>query len=266
MTSCTFAANIASGGGVGGAIYNDGDTVTVTNCILWGDSPDEIKSVGSGVVNVTYSDVGQTGGYTDNGGNIDKDPRFCSRGADTTFDGYFLKQENDEAGWPEAEWSPCVDTGDPSSNPFCDPTNTEYSTAVNGFLDTDQVDMGYHYKYHGCTYIELVSFEARAHNGNIVVAWETGAEIDNAGFVLFRTIAGAGDYVQVSGLIAAEGTAASGASYTFTDSNVEAGVYDYWLVDFDTSGKWTAHGPVSARLPRAFVVVAAPEAAEPLTK
>jgi len=66
-------------------------------------------------------------------------------------------------------------------------------------------------------------------------------------FVLFRTIAGAADYVQVSDLIAAEGTPSSGASYSFTNSNVERGVvYNYWLVDVETSGKWRVHGPASA--------------------
>jgi len=111
-------------------------------------------------------------------GNFDEDPMFCYRGGDTNYDGYFLKQENDGKGWPSSEWSPCIDAGDPGSDPFDGSSNTEYSTAVNGFLDTNRVDMGYHYKYYGCTYIELVSFEARPGDGSITLAWETGAEIE----------------------------------------------------------------------------------------
>ena len=124
----------------------------------------------------------------------------------------------------------------------------------DGNGDTGPIDMGYHYPegYDGedDTYIELVSFEARADGSIIMLTWETGTEIDNAGFVLFRTVPGARDVSQVSGLIAAEGTPASGASYTFTDGYIEPSTtYDYWLVDIETSGKWTAHGPASARLP-----------------
>ena len=126
------------------------------------------------------------------------DPQFCSGGGDTTHDGHFLKQENDEQGWAPSEWSPCIDAGDPCDNSFSDPTNTEYSTGVNGFLDTDTVDMSCHFKYFGCTFIQLVSFEARPENGSIMLTCETGAEIDNAGFVLFRNLAGTCDYVHMA--------------------------------------------------------------------
>jgi len=240
LLNCTIADNAGEGASASG-----GSSPSLTNCIVWRND-DDLVGIAS---EVSYCNV-EDGDFCGSDGNISEDPRFCSRGAETNYDGYFLKQESDEAGWPEAEWSPCVDTGDPSSNPFCDPTNTEYSTAVNGFLDTNTVDMGYHYKYFGCTFIQLLSFEAWQQGSSILLMWETGAEIDNAGFVLFRAVAGTSDYVQVSGLIPAEGTQASGASYSFTDSDVEAGTsYEYWLVDIDTSGKWRVHGPASARLP-----------------
>ncbi|MBN1593875.1 MAG: hypothetical protein JW941_11595 [Candidatus Coatesbacteria bacterium] len=59
----------------------------------------------------------------------------------------------------------------------------------------------------------------------------------------------AGDYNQISGLIPARGTQTTGASYTFIDSDVEPGeTYEYWLVDIDTRGEWTVHGPVSVKL------------------
>jgi len=138
-------------------------------------------------------------------------------------------------------------------NPYGGSSNLEYVTDVVGYLDMtsgDEVDMGYHYITDDTTYIELVSFEARPRGSSILLCWETGAEIRNAGFVLFRVIAGTNDYVQISELIPAQGTAANGASYSFTDSNVEANItYNYWLVDIETSGKWTAHGPARARLP-----------------
>jgi len=67
--------------------------------------------------------------------------------------------------------------------------------------------------------------------------------------VLFREIGGTQEYELIGDLIPGQGAPASGASYTFTDSNVERGItYDYWLVDVETSGAWTAHGPASTRL------------------
>ncbi|MBN1592203.1 MAG: hypothetical protein JW941_03005 [Candidatus Coatesbacteria bacterium] len=97
------------------------------------------------------------------------------------------------------------------------------------------------------TYIRLENFEANASGSNIVLTWETGAEIDNAGFIIYRS--DGTERKAISRLIGAEGSASAGASYRFVDDDVEAGVtYQYWLVDIDTSGTWTAHGPVSARI------------------
>lgn len=244
LTNCTFADNIARWPAVGGAIYRAG-TVTVTNCILWGDSPNEVTSMGSDVVGVTYSDVDQDG-YAGSNGNIRANPQFRSIGLDDMpYDGYFLYHETNTTG------SPCIDAGHPSDNPFGGASNSDYSTDhrnnASPLMDTNRVDMGYHYKRWGCTFIELISFQAKPKGGCIVLTWETGAEIDNAGFVLFRIVAGASDYVQLSDLIAAEGTPAAGASYSFVESDVEPGVtYNYWLIDIETSGKWRVHGPASA--------------------
>ena len=63
------------------------------------------------------------------------------------------------------------------------------------------------------TYIELASFEAKARGRNILITWETGTEIDNAGFDLYR--AEAGDRmtpVKINDrLIPAKGSPAAGA-------------------------------------------------------
>ena len=53
-------------------MYNDNSSPTVTNCILWGDTPDEIYNYSASPV-VTYSDIqGGWGGA----GNIDAAPCF----------------------------------------------------------------------------------------------------------------------------------------------------------------------------------------------
>ena len=66
LTNCTISGN--SAGSSGGGVASGGST-TLTNCILWGDSPQEI--FGSPVV--TYCDV--QGGWSGEG-NIDSDPLF----------------------------------------------------------------------------------------------------------------------------------------------------------------------------------------------
>ncbi|MCB0595114.1 MAG: DUF11 domain-containing protein, partial [Phaeodactylibacter sp.] len=69
MTNCTFSNNSAY---QGGGIYNDGNSsITVTNCILWGNSS-EIGNTNSNPT-VTYSIV--QGGYTGIG-NLDANPLF----------------------------------------------------------------------------------------------------------------------------------------------------------------------------------------------
>ncbi len=265
LTNCTIADNEASETDGGGGIYcQAGNTVTVKNSILWGDTAGGVSNEisGDGTVTVTYSDV--EGGWTGTG-NIDEDPMFVPHDEYGRHTAYYLAHEG-----AQAVYSPCVDAGSGSVSDYglegtttCTDGREDGDDDGNG--DTGPIDMGYHYPegYDGedDTYIELASFEARADGSSVVLTWETGAEIRNAGFVLFRTIAGVKDYRQISDLIGARGTPASGASYSFTDSNVEPGVmYEYWLVDIETSGKWTAHGPASAGLPMSLNLIQLPSA------
>jgi len=83
---------------------------------------------------------------------------------------------------------------------------------------------------------------------HVTLTWETGSEVDNAGFNLWRSQAADGPYTKINeALIPAKGDAHSGASYTYTDTNVVKGVtYYYKLEDVDIHGVSTFHGPVSA--------------------
>jgi len=91
VTSCTFVYNSAEVGG--GGMYSVDAGPIVTNCILWGDTPDELYNAGSSP-NVSYSDV--QGGFAGTG-NIDADPCFVDAGTG----GLRLKPN-----------SPCLDAGD----------------------------------------------------------------------------------------------------------------------------------------------------------
>jgi hypothetical protein len=98
------------------------------------------------------------------------------------------------------------------------------------------------------TAIDLLSFTARPAADRVLLAWETGSEVDNAGFNLWRSEAEEGGYVQINAaLIPAEGDAASGARYRYTDGDVVQDVtYWYKLEDVDVHGVSTFHGPLSA--------------------
>lgn len=98
------------------------------------------------------------------------------------------------------------------------------------------------------TAITLASFSARAGSDSVVLAWETGTEIDNAGFNLYRAASASGPWTQLNGaLIAAAGDAVSGASYSFVDSP-GYGTFYYELEDVDFNGVSTTHGPLKATL------------------
>jgi predicted outer membrane repeat protein len=70
FVNCTFAGNEAVGGGYA-VKTTESESVTLTNCIVWGNIPGE--QIGGPVASVQYSDV--QGGYP-GAGNIDADPLF----------------------------------------------------------------------------------------------------------------------------------------------------------------------------------------------
>jgi hypothetical protein len=99
----------------------------------------------------------------------------------------------------------------------------------------------------GPTAITLVSFTAEPGVGSVTLAWETGTEVDNAGFNLYRAITPGGPWTKINGaLIAAEGDPVAGARYSFLDEDLAPGTYTYELEDVDLNGVATLHGPVSA--------------------
>jgi hypothetical protein len=97
VTNCAFSGNSAVTNG--GGIFNDWDSYpTVTNCILWGDLPNEIVNNNNSNPTVAYSDVqGGWGGL----GNINTDPYFMEAvNPDPNLWNLRLKAD-----------SPCIDAG-----------------------------------------------------------------------------------------------------------------------------------------------------------
>ncbi len=114
VTSCTFIGNSAFS--AGGAMLNDPKgSPTLTNCILWGDNPDEIANFDTPAHTVRFSDVrgGLPVGTVDGGGNFDLDPMFVrlpNPGPDGTWGGV----DDDYGDLRLQAGSPCIDTGDPA--------------------------------------------------------------------------------------------------------------------------------------------------------
>ncbi|NQV15930.1 right-handed parallel beta-helix repeat-containing protein, partial [bacterium] len=95
LNKVTIVDNVAvTGGGLNSSHANT--ILTVNNCIIWGNSPDQVyEELGSLTIN--YSDV--QNGWTGEG-NIDEDPLFVNA-ADSDY-----RLQSD---------SPCIDTGNPTS-------------------------------------------------------------------------------------------------------------------------------------------------------
>jgi hypothetical protein len=103
ITNCTFTSNTAgiAGGGMYDMIMTD---FAVTNCIFWGNLPEQI----TGLTEVTYCDV--QGGFMGTG-NIDAYPMFVY---EIGPDGILGTEDDNLRLRPD---SPCIDAGDSNSVP-----------------------------------------------------------------------------------------------------------------------------------------------------
>ena len=98
------------------------------------------------------------------------------------------------------------------------------------------------------TVVNLSKFTATGKKGKIMVQWSSESETDNAGFNIYRSEAKDGPFKKMNNaLIVAKGSSTQGASYEFTDTNVQnRKTYYYKLEDIDLNGTSTMHGLVSA--------------------
>ena len=98
------------------------------------------------------------------------------------------------------------------------------------------------------TLINLSSFTATPKFSKVIIQWSTEAEIDNAGFNLYRAESEDGEYIKINdSLIPAQGSSTQGTSYEYVDNGLQnRKTYFYKLEDIDFNGTSTMHGPVSA--------------------
>ena len=99
LINCTIAGNVRYG------VYCDSSSVTLTNCIVWGNKDGELHGDDESFLIVEYCDV--QGGWAGGTGNIDADPHFFDA---THGDGdCHLRQD-----------SPCIDRGTEAGAPVKD--------------------------------------------------------------------------------------------------------------------------------------------------
>jgi hypothetical protein len=95
------------------------------------------------------------------------------------------------------------------------------------------------------TAIELAWFRIVAIDGNkVTLNWLTLSEVDNFGFVIYRSPTNNFAQAVAVGFVNATNLP-GGALYAFTDDAPGITTWTYWLVDIDTQGVETLHEPVS---------------------
>ena len=126
LVNCTFAQNSATAGG--GVLNLSESSPVLLNCILWGDSPQEVHGyLGSPVLR--YCDV--EGGWP-GPGNLAADPRFIDPDGP---DGIPGTDDDDLRLLPD---SPCVNGGDPASAPEAGAVDLDGEDRLQGC----RVDLG----------------------------------------------------------------------------------------------------------------------------
>lgn len=126
LSNCTISNNSASN--ISGGILNWASSLTLTNCIVWGNTPDATLYHGSNIT-ITYSNV--QSGY-EGEGNINTDPMFIG-----PANGNYHLRSN----------SPCIDTGTEIDAPDTDldgisrPQNGFFEMGVYEFVDLDRDGM-----------------------------------------------------------------------------------------------------------------------------
>ena len=78
---------------------------------------------------------------------------------------------------------------------------------------------------YGVTAVRLTSFTAAGFDGGVELFWQTGSEMENLGFHLFRSMSLSGPYEKISSkLIPGLGSSPVGAKYSYRDRDLENGI------------------------------------------
>ena len=100
--------------------------------------------------------------------------------------------------------------------------------------------------------VELTSFTASVIGNSVNLVWETASELNNSGFSVERTSANS-EYTEV-GFVPGFGTTTEAKSYSFSDQNLQNGIYLYRLkqIDFDGTFEYSEEIEVEVITPASF--------------
>lgn len=81
--------------------------------------------------------------------------------------------------------------------------------------------------------VELTSFTASANSNQVTLSWSTATETNNSGFEVQKAVDG--EFTTI-GFVSGHGTTTESQKYSYTDKNVEVGIYSYRLKQVDLDG------------------------------
>ncbi len=102
--------------------------------------------------------------------------------------------------------------------------------------------------------VELTAFNASVNKNDVRLDWTTATELNNLGFEIQRKVVG-GQYESL-GFVNGKGTTTDVNNYSFTDSKVDAGTYNYRLMqkDYDGSFAYSQEVEVEINLPLEYAL------------
>jgi len=141
--------------------------------------------------------------------------------------------------------------GDDSTIDSDGDVNTHVTPLITLPANTDDMTWDFGFFEKKSTAVDLIRFVGSANDGTVTLTWETGSELDNIGFNLYRsTNADDGfEKVNTADLIGARGSVVSGETYNHEDADLGAGTYFYKLEDVDYNGVSTFHPVITVEVP-----------------
>ncbi len=102
--------------------------------------------------------------------------------------------------------------------------------------------------------VELTFFTSSVEKNTVYLNWETESEINNKGFDIERKVKGTSMWQKV-GFVEGKGNSNQNSNYSFTDSKLNSGKYNYRLKQIDFNGNIKYHnliGEVTVGIPKRF--------------
>jgi photosystem II stability/assembly factor-like uncharacterized protein len=100
----------------------------------------------------------------------------------------------------------------------------------------------------GGTPVELLSFTSIVTRNDVILTWLTATETNNQGFKILRSIQNDDDWNKI-GFVPGHGTTTETQHYSFTDSEVKSGKYQYKLKQLDYDGSFEYSQIVEVEIP-----------------